>query len=396
MSWIPIISKKENKELFNRITFTDGLLINGSLPGSGLMSGNAGLAIYYFYLFKLFKKKVYLQRSRVLIDEAISSLEKDDFTFDFSNGLSGIFWAYQHLINQGLTPINKISNQSEINNHCQQFCRNAFNSQNLDILYGSIGPNILFLEQEDAHKSYKFVEENIKLLVDSSISEGVCIKWPNNFLNDSNEIDLGMPHGISGILSFLTVCYKKGISRKTVFHLIHGCINFLERSGNPPDFHSWFPSKVGDFSPSNSRLSWCYGDLTVCKSIWNAGAITGKKSWCKLSIDILTKSCGRLDFEETGVVDSGICHGSFGVAHLYNRVYQRTHIEEFRKAGIHWFNKYLNLERSDLNKSLKILNSENKGRDESIGLLTGSIGIELTLISAFSDISPSWDRCLLL
>jgi hypothetical protein len=80
------------------------------------------------------------------------------------------------------------------------------------------------------------------------------------------------------------------------------------------------------------------------------------------------------------VVDASICHGSAGLAHIFNRLYQATGQSVFRSAAEEWLQHLV----------------ETWCPDAEPGLLTGAAGVGLVLLAASTPHEPRWDRLFLL
>ena len=88
----------------------------------------------------------------------------------------------------------------------------------------------------------------------------------------------------------------------------------------------------------------------------------------------------------------GLCHGTAGIAHIFNRAYHYTGIDDFRESAHYWFKQTIKevptaveLNRASL-EQLKI----------ELPLLLGLCGTGLALMSAVDDIEPGWDSCMFL
>ena len=164
---------------------------------------------------------------------------------------------------------------------------------------------------------------------------------------------------------------------------------------------SIFPSIceiVDDEKQISSRLAWCYGDLGISIALWQAGDALKDESIKQDAIDICLHTIKRKTKEETKVVDAGICHGSSGIALIYNRMYFYTGIKEFKEAANYWIRETLNLATfKDGLAGYKSYQSEQTGGwKNDYSLLEGVSGIGLALLSHISNEEPYWDRCLLL
>jgi hypothetical protein len=94
-------------------------------------------------------------------------------------------------------------------------------------------------------------------------------------------------------------------------------------------------------------------------------------------------------------VDAGLCHGSAGLAHLFNRMYQMTAEPTLADAARFW-----------IERTLELCSAAAPGRDTALsdsagsawkgpGLLEGAAGIALALEAACTTTEPIWDQMLL-
>lgn len=77
------------------------LLINASfIDNMGLMHGKMGIAIYFFHLSRETQNPVYENYAGELIDEIYEEISITT-PFDFENGLAGIGWGIEYLVQNG-------------------------------------------------------------------------------------------------------------------------------------------------------------------------------------------------------------------------------------------------------------------------------------------------------
>jgi lantibiotic modifying enzyme len=133
-------------------------------------------------------------------------------------------------------------------------------------------------------------------------------------------------------------------------------------------------------------------------ALLQAGKIFNNESWKDEAIGILLKTTEIREWSEAKVLDAGLCHGTSGIAHIYNRAYKYTGIEKFKVSAIYWFEQTLKMAAFDdgLAGYKTYRAPEFGGFCNENGFLTGIAGIGLAMISAVSDIEPVWDRALLL
>ena len=100
----------------------------------------------------------------------------------------------------------------------------------------------------------------------------------------------------------------------------------------------------------------------------------------------------------SGVGDHSLCHGSAGIAHLFNRIFQQTGDTLFLEASLRWYSYLLGLSAESRFKD-KATETTHTALDKSAPfipeLLEGDIGVMLSLLSAMTSAPPGWDRVLL-
>jgi hypothetical protein len=103
--------------------------------------------------------------------------------------------------------------------------------------------------------------------------------------------------------------------------------------------------------------------------------------------------------EKTGVRDAGFCHGTAGLAHIYNRMYQATGNPALRRAAVYWLERTLDFYRRARASGASWVQGSRDGAEEGswtgTGLLGGAAGVALVLLAATTPIEPTWDRMFL-
>jgi class I lanthipeptide synthase len=158
------------------------------------------------------------------------------------------------------------------------------------------------------------------------------------------------------------------------------------------------------FSPENppqrSRLAWCYGDPGIAAALLVTARARGDEALEQLAIELALEA-GDRPAETSGVRDAGLCHGSAGLAHLFNRMYQETGEPRLAAVSRRWFEHALDFRQPGVGLAgYRAFQVEDDAVTESWradpGLLEGVAGIGLALLGGLGDFEPSWDRILML
>ncbi|HEX5715051.1 MAG TPA: lanthionine synthetase C family protein, partial [Thermoanaerobaculia bacterium] len=211
--------------------------------------------------------------------------------------------------------------------------------------------------------------------------------------------NLGVAHGVPGVIALLADACRLGIRQHRARPLLEGAVRWLvpqhlgERRG--ACYPSWVEPGI---EPQPSRIAWCYGDPGIAATLLYAARALGMEEWESTALAIATHAARAVP-EDTGIRDAGLCHGAFGLAHIYNRIHQAAGGELFADAARQWYRLGLEMRRAE--GGIAGFQSWLPGPDMQLGwaadpgFLTGAAGIGLALLAAVTSIEPEWDRLLL-
>lgn len=214
--------------------------------------------------------------------------------------------------------------------------------------------------------------------------------------------NLGVAHGVPGVIGLLGEVCSLDVESEKAWVLLEGAVKWLLLQAGPAKMTSMYPNWIalGSARSTRSRLAWCYGDLGIAVALLGAARRVNQTKWASAAVQLARKAARR-PLENSHVVDAGLCHGAAGVAHLFNRLYQTTGDELFRRAAWFWFEYTLSYLKetgsrvSDLALHAEGPHHEREGADDTMGFLTGLAGVALALHAAASAVEPNWDRVLL-
>ena len=369
---------------------------------NGLLEGKAGITLLYAYLFKLFpEKKIYAKITSGYIEELSNALANNQLGYNMSSGIPGIAFVFQHLRNISIIDASHDLNLSELDKFINRITELDFQLNNWDPLHGMVGLGNYFLERNKETNDKKYLERIIDRLNDMKTVFGEYTAWITPGLGkiSNDNYNFGMAHGIPGVLSFFAQVHRRGIRQHEIEKIILSSVPYLlENEYANPDY--CFPTFV-DVKPQKSelfypRLGWCYGDLCVANALIHCGKALQKKDWLNKGIEVAVKTTHRT-LENSGCVDASFCHGSAGLLHQYNRLYQLTNHRKFKASCKKWLTITLqHFYKSGENGSGYYFNSLNKKKNSfelvsKHGLLEGDAGIALVFLSYLFNIKSEWD-----
>ncbi len=330
--------------------------------------------------------------------------------FTFCNGFAGFGWFLQHLVTENL--LNKLDVEEllmQIDELAYNATQDYFNKNNHDFLHGSVGIAFYLIDraQEDTNAK-KYLLEILHYLnrIKKETEKGIYWEDEENEINKNRPlINFSLSHGLASKIVLFSKLIKNDIETKLSVELLNKSIHFLLSNRNESTCISSFPVGVNKISNdnyfnsnNNSRLSWCYGDLGLSIALWQAGEALNDETIKQEAINICIHTTKLRTYEDTRIVDAGICHGSAGVAHIYNRMFRYTGKQEFKIACDYWIEETLKMATfKDGLAGYKSYKGVNEEWINSYSLLEGVSGIGLVLQNHLHpEIEPTWDRCLLL
>lgn len=402
MNWENIVINRKKKILSDKLESFSEILSDQNLESNNsLISGKIGISIFLFLNSQFSGDKKFSKIGWKNIEDSIESIN-DGFSYhSFAGGLSGILWGISHMYRNNFITDNPEEINSSLESYFLRMMSDELNRENIDYLHGCAGI-VLYLLERNTEKVNIAISEFVDILEKQGEKPGNSIKWKSVLEKEKGVkgYNLSLSHGIASIIVILSRIYEKGINKEKSLKLIRMAVNFLlEQKQDPKKNLSIFPNWVSkELQSKNSRLAWCYGDLGIGIALYQTAVIIEDEELKKEAIEILLYSIKRKNLEENRVIDASLCHGTAGIAHVFNRMFNYTGIEEFRNAALYWIDQTLEMARfPDGLAGYKIWKSEKYGGwVNETGLLEGIAGIGLMLISAVSEIEPKWDRCLLL
>jgi lantibiotic biosynthesis protein len=181
--------------------------------------------------------------------------------------------------------------------------------------------------------------------------------------------------------------------------LLEGAVNWMLAQPSRPSAASRYRhrSALGR-DGGDSRLAWCYGDLGVASALFQASERAKRIDW-RLEALALLDRCAARPVHTCRVMDASLCHGAFGVAHIFNRMYQTEGSIKWKLTAETWYKRGLrmtNLSAGAFAAKEPDSSSTKLGHRIDASCLLGRVGTALAILSAIFPVAPDWDRGMLL
>jgi len=322
------------------------------------------------------------------------------------SGFAGVAWAMAHLQGRFFAPDSGDSTEA-VDEALVGFVRRPGWRNDYDLISGLVGIGVYALERLPSRAAVSCLEGVVDRLEETAVRRPEGITWhtrpellPSHQRKEcpSGYDNLGLAHGVPGVIAVLGAAHAAGIRRRVSRRLLDGAVSWLLRQKLSDSPGARFPAwLVEGRKGERCRSAWCYGDPGVAVALSSAARCVGNLEWEREALE-LARGAARRPPEQAGVVDAGLCHGAAGLAHVFNRMYQATGDATLRRAARYWFARTLAMRKPGAGVGGFLAQEEDKkGKRSWVGApgLFGSGGIALALLSAATSTEPEWDRMLL-
>lgn len=366
----------------------------------GLHGGLSGITLFFAEYSKFRDDSGYAEQYVDCLEKSLNIINSGGIPHTLCDGLAGYAWILDYLNKNQFIEIDEKDMLNGIDEYLVNILIDDIDKENIDFLHGSIGV-LSYLLKRNFHISHenKLKEYLTKLEKQSIKFNTGSIAWKKNNSNNPNivEYDFGLSHGIPAVVVLLCKIYNltndtlsKELLEKSVKFLVE---NIQDKTKYKTCFASITNSNSGG---NNSRLAWCYGDLGVSYALYITAMALNRNDLYEMSNEILLHSSQRNINTEILEFDSGFCHGTSGVAHIYNRFYHYTGNIEFLKRAKYWIEQTMLLGDNKNGMSAGFKKLKTDSLEDNYNYIEGIAGIGLVLMSVVSDIEPVWDESMLI
>lgn len=351
----------------------------------GLTNGTLGLSLYYYYDFLYTTQEKSLQKMISYIEKSISTITEDYLSPFPQIEMIEMGLYLIHLYKQELLDDDIESYLLELDEIVETFLLKKIKEGDLDNSVGILKAGSYFIKRDNNDKNH-LLYQILHTIENSSIFDGNLRYW-NFTLRDPNNptVELGLGHGIAGVISFLLQILKKNIEKQRCTRLLDSAIGFLlsqeDRTGV-----NWFPINAFE----NKKLEYqnlSYGDIGIGYVLYKAGEILDNKQYSERGLAILENAAKFKDEERIHIKDANLIYGASGLCSVFNLLYDLTKNEKMLFAREYWHNKIM--ESNDhTNQNWAGFNTFFNGAYEyaQLGFSQGIVGIGITLMADEMDI----------
>ncbi|WP_299679528.1 lanthionine synthetase C family protein [uncultured Dokdonia sp.] len=397
---------KDKLEAINKELITNGKL---DTPDIGVLSGSSGLALYHFYYNAYNPNEISEDAGSEIIASIVGSINEGYNFHTFCGGIAGAAWTIELLNELEFIEVDTDALLGVLDDYLHHIMNLDEQENFYDFLHGLIGIGYYFLKRfentssEELKKRYeKMLLEMISKLDKTAKSSDNGVYWESFLIRDEGlrGCNLSLSHGLSSIINFLSRLSDHAVFSEYTLPLLHKALSHMMSYKKPVADASFFPDWItnDDEKSQSNRLAWCYGDLGVAVSLWKAGNVLQDEDIKQTSIQLLEHAATRRDIKEARIVDGGLCHGAFGVMHIFNYMYKETSVEVFKEATDYWMDYGLTIDHHKDGSAgyMKWRGGDTPTYEKENSLLEGIAGIGLAILSYLNPEKTEWDQCLMI
>jgi lantibiotic modifying enzyme len=381
--------------------------MNDSIEDHSLFYGKSGIImalINYYHTIDDSKPKAEIETHIInLVSDLVNDIETRPMDGSLMRGITGLAYSLRWAHNNGFAQYVEMEWFDEIDKVILSYCDDYLAMNELDLLRGASGI-IIYLLKFDLYPEY--ILKYVSILSQNARWEINKCYWVLYSLNNAtqqleindNIVNMGLAHGMPMLISILGSIYNVYGNVENCKELLLGACKYVIETritDSLDQFGGVFYRKINKYS--KARLGWCYGDSCVGFSIIKSGIICKDKNLFNIGLEICQKSTQK-DFSTAALEDHGFCHGFFGAAYLYHKLYKITGKKDFCDISDYW------LKIADENRLCQVhplgYFCSEMIADENIqfatpALLVGLSGILLSMLSIYEEKTDFDDLFLL-
>lgn len=349
------------------------------------------------YLYTNEKKEKYLSELYELINLQIDNWNRADNSYanlTFGYGLTSLAWTIE-LILSSTIHIDKIDDWIE---DVDAILINQYNlmlqQYNFDYFKGATGLLFYFLTKTKRLDCTELLVDKFLFALDGSKHKENSYYYKDLVNNNQQlKLNIGVPHGITGIILTLLIVKEKKIKcdiDKTLFYFLEKLMN-NEVNDEEQSWH--FPSTVISGFSFPSALAWCYGDIMAGYALYKFGILYENDYYYSHGLKILKETTLRKN-QLLNTQNLILCHGYPSIICIFDEIYKRTRDKVFMTSA----NYYRDIAFKDLKAIFEEQEIQNNFSDSFLGnfsLFYGLPGLVLSLLDSKEN-KVNWKSCLLI
>jgi len=370
-----------------------------------VVNGTPGQALFYAYLGAETGSEEWTELAHRFMDHSIDALSARPLLPDLYDGFTGIGWTIDHL--QGMLfeepeDAGDDPGADPIGESLVQVLQQPRVRGDYDLIGGLTGFGIYAfhsLPRPAARRSLELLVERL-IEIGEPVDGGFSWFTPPETLPDwlrekepDGRYNLGVSHGVAAVISVLGMCAGAGVMSGQQRAILDRAVDWLLAQKQTGKRWCFANSVVKGKPAGRDRLAWCYGDPGISAALFTAARHCGDAGWEAVALEVARTAARRPLDETSEIVDAALCHGSAGLAHLFNRMHQASGDPILAEAARAWYGHTIDMQRPGVGIAGYEFFAA-PGWIPLTGFISGLAGVGLGLLGGVSSREPAWDQFL--
>ncbi len=360
----------------------------------GITDGLLGLSLYHYYYFLYTNDDTYLNDVISYLEKSIEGIGSH---YKGTNIISNIIDLGDYLFflfQQGIVDNDDINSllvdSDEI---IKDFLLEEVNKNNLDPMLGAVKAGYYFLNRSEFIDTNPILLELISSIEKQAITVDNFAYWESVIKNpEEPEVELGVTHGVAGIINFLLLAYSKQVPYKNLKTILLKGLNFLYEFNEKKGIN-WFRLEANEREKLNYQ-DLAYGDIGIGYTFYNAGLILQNDDLLSIGNEILENAAKFRDDEEKYTKDGSLFYGSSGLHALFSKTNAKLKNPTLDEAVNYWGFSTLNKDNKKSEWAGYLSNYNAQHDYTHLSFSEGICGIGIMLMSQQKDLGHDYLRFL--
>jgi lantibiotic modifying enzyme len=307
---------------------------------------------------------------------------------NYVEGLAGFGWSVSYLCETGL--LQDDIDLSDLDRLILKHAEISLRQEKFDLFYGAVGYGAYLLQRARVCVVSKRMASEYSILLCAQLNRYLDKSWSTQGQPHRVNVELGLSHGLAGVLMYLVVAYEELTTNTAVLKTLRRVAGYLVNSIRWAGENPRIPDEVEHGQPLFAPFRWCRGHLGITYAL----AIAVPHTNSEHGIDSVHRLCEPLvalpSPLEHDIRTAVLCHGSLGVALTLEKIGEALGKTELLESAKRWTagcQHYLTDQYLDLRY---------KNHERSVGILCGLEGIALYCATRGSKEIRGWERALFL
>jgi len=341
------------------------------------------IALLYAYADRVERSDRHAAAFDAVVERALASVSEDVHSSALYGGFTGVAWLANHTteVEDGVE-----DPYEDIDATLRGLLARSAGALDYDLISGLVGIGVYFLERLAVSRAQPVASECLAVIADR--------------LGELAE------HTSAGATWFTDPTFLPEWQREHApngYHNLGVAVDWLLAQASttgPSRFPAWCLKDAPRDPAPGPPFAWCYGDLGLSVALLRAARCVDEPQWEREAVEIAWNAAALREGGNGMPRDAGLCHGTAGVAHIFNRIFQATGDPTFEEAACLWFERTLQMRHRGKGiagyRAFHGLPKDRGGWVDDPGFLEGATGIGLSFLAATSEVEPDWDRLLLI